>query len=518
MGLGRQILKHSSVYSATTILGKLVSFLMLPIYAHIFKTEGYGVVGMIEAGLGILTVLFIGGFNTGIMRIYHEQSDDRKKLALSTGFLVVWGLTVPIVIFPMIFSAPISQLLIGNAKYYPLICLSLVSFVFDVTSSSASTYLLINHRSLHYSAIGILKLFLGLSLNIWLVIILHVGLIGVFIASLVTSFVGTLLFHILSIKANGLGFDRHIAVQLLKFQLPMMPGDIIGFIGRQTERILVRILIGLDGVGVLEMAYKFPPLLNLLISIPFSMTWRTKSIEIADQNGAPEIIADMFSRYLFIMISAGLIMAVTIQDVLILLTPSSFWASARIVRIEIITTILTGCTTYLSFGIIYRKEMKIFSYIKSVVTPIKIAFSFTMISTWGLAGAAYSALIAEVITLVWIIRKAQGLYRIPLQYRKIGVMVAGAIVIYAMLNGNHYEGFKPAVYAREHVLPAIAGFLGSTPVGEWKSGKIINLIMLKQDQMISLFFNALFTILFIVTMPFLRKMFFSHKPNGVNNV
>jgi O-antigen/teichoic acid export membrane protein len=518
MSLGRQLFKHASIYSFATILGKLASFLMLPVYAYVFDVEGYGVIGMIEAGLGIITVLFAGGFSTAIMRIYHEQNQARKKLALSTGILIMWGLTVPIIILPLIFSASISHVLLGNAKYYPFICLSLVSFVFDVTGSSASTYLIINQRSMLYSAIGLLRLFLGLALNIWLVVILQVGLIGVFLSSLVTALVGTLLFHILAIKENGWGFDRNIAVKLLKFQLPFIPADLIGFVGRQAERIVVRILIGLQGVGILEMAYKFPPLLNLLISIPFTLAWRTKSIEIAEQEGAPEIIAGMFTRYLFFMISAGLIMAVTIQDVLILMTPPSFWTSARIARIEILTTILTGCTTYLSFGIIYRKETKIFAYVRAVVTPIKIALSFSMITMWGLAGAAYSALIAEAITTFWIVRKSQGIYRIPLQYWKIVGMAASAIVIYAMLNGNHYHSFRPAVYAREQILPVVADFLGSTPLGEWKSGKIIKLIMIKQDTVISLFFNTLLSISFIATICFLRIVFFTHKPREVNNV
>ena len=40
MSLVRNILKHSMVYSIANVLGRLVGFIMLPFYAHIFETEG----------------------------------------------------------------------------------------------------------------------------------------------------------------------------------------------------------------------------------------------------------------------------------------------------------------------------------------------------------------------------------------------------------------------------------------------------------------------------------------------
>ena len=49
---------------------------MLPFYAHIFQAEGYGVLAMIETSLGVLTILLAGGFQTAILRIYHEQKSS----------------------------------------------------------------------------------------------------------------------------------------------------------------------------------------------------------------------------------------------------------------------------------------------------------------------------------------------------------------------------------------------------------------------------------------------------------
>ena len=46
MSFTSNIFKHAAVYSGANALGKLVGFILLPFYAHIFDTEGYGIIGM----------------------------------------------------------------------------------------------------------------------------------------------------------------------------------------------------------------------------------------------------------------------------------------------------------------------------------------------------------------------------------------------------------------------------------------------------------------------------------------
>ncbi len=505
MGLGRQTLKHTAVYSIATIIGKLAGFLMLPFYAHIFQTEGYGIIAMIDTSLGILMVLLSGGFSTAILRIYHEQEAGRKGLVLSTGIQMVWVLGILIIVLPLVFSAPLSRVVLGNSNYYPLFCLSLITFVIDVAGQSASTYLIIGQRSLLFSSIGILRMFIGLFLNIWLIIILQVGLIGVFISSLVTAAICTAAFHVAAFREHGLGFDKKIAGDLLRFQLPLILGDIISFLGRQAERVMVRINIGLAGVGVLEMAYMFPPLINIFITIPFTRAWRTKSIEIAEQVDAPQIIGRMFTQYLFLLVFAGLVMGVTIQSIIELVTPADFWPAVRIAHIEIFTVILAACTTYLNFGIFYRKQTKIISYVKTTLTPVKIGLAFIMISAWGLSGAAYSALVIEGVTLAWITHKAQKMYPLPLEYMKIFTIIAGAMGIFFLLEGNRYTDFAPAVYAKAHFFPELETFLLSTQLGEWKHGRLVQMIHEKQDLFITLFLNALFSLSFLAMLPLIWR-------------
>ena len=143
MKLTRSVFRHTAVYSIATIIGKLSGFFMLPFYAHYFQTEGYGIIAMIEASLGVLTILLAGGMQTAILRIYHEKPEELKYSTLGTGLFLVWGLVIILSTFPILFSAPLSNIILDTPDYYILIILSLFSFIADVTGQSASTFLII---------------------------------------------------------------------------------------------------------------------------------------------------------------------------------------------------------------------------------------------------------------------------------------------------------------------------------------------------------------------------------------
>ncbi|MBK8508699.1 MAG: oligosaccharide flippase family protein [Candidatus Competibacteraceae bacterium] len=507
MGIGRQIFKHTAIYSVGTVLGRLASFILLPFYTHIFEAEGYGVIAMVDTSVGFLTILLTGGFQAAILRIYHEQEGEAKKWSLGTGICIVWILGILIVLLPIIFSRFLSTYILGDPEYYIFICLALIAFVIDVSGQSASTIQIIKQKSILFSVINLLQLFIGIFLNIWLVVFLNVGLIGVFISSLATAIFSSSVFHLLALRENGLKYNRDIAIQLLRFQIPLLPGEIISFLGRQAEKILVRILIGLEGMGVLEIAYKFPPLINLFITIPFQRAWRTKSIEIADQKDAPYIISLMFTRYFFLIVFVGLILAVSIENILNFMTPSAFWPAARISQIEIVTTIIGGCINYLSFGILYQKKTIILSLIKSILAPIKIILGFIFISSLGLAGAAYSALIIEIIALILIVWRAQILYKLPLDYLKFLVIIIVAIGIFLLLDNNDYTDYVFGQYISKNWFPALIDFIKTTPLNEWKSGKLIKVLQEKQHELISLILNPIFSCSFLILLPFVSSRF-----------
>ena len=496
MGQERSTFKHAAIYSFAAMLGKVIGFLMLPFYAHLLRGIGYGIIGMIDAGLGFLTGLLASGLTGAIVRFYHQEDGEDKKQVISTGIWLIAVVSVILVGLTALFSRPISGLLLGDSAHWDLICLALGCFLFDLVGKSASAILIIERRSIPFSIIGLIRLIIGLSLNIYLIIFLKMGVLGYFLSSFFTAIVPACLFLTISIRKCGLGFDRRIAREIIAFQLPLIPGCLAAFVSKQIERVLVRFMIAIESVGVLEMGYKFPALLNLLITYPFFRSWDTKRIEIAEAD-APDArikIGRMFTYSLFLLIFSGLIMAVAIKDVLQILTPPEFWDAYRIARVEILTIIMFGTTFHVNFGLFYTKDTKTWSLILGITSAIKIGLSFLFIHLWGLYGAAYSACVVEFIRMVWAGWQGLRRYRFNIEARKIAFMVLVATGVFLALSNLNLSDAGFIVNLEQNQLPSLLEALDGTFLGTWKDGKALTLLAEKGNLILCLFFRVLFSL------------------------
>jgi O-antigen/teichoic acid export membrane protein len=291
---------------------------------------------------------------------------------------------------------------------------------------------------------------------------------------------------------------------MLSFQLPLIPGTFTSFIARQIERIIVRYQIDIASLGILEMAYKFPVLIRLLITQPFMRSWFPRRIEIADEPGAPERISNMFTYFFYFMLLGGLILAIDIPTILKLLTPEEFWPGFRPARVEILSIITMSCFTYLHFGLYYSKRTDILSRINIVTSIIKVASSYVMISKWGIYGAAWSGLITATIKMIWSYIHAQRFYPLRIDWRRITFMLGTAVVIFIVVDSldtatiTSWSG--PLLERGREFLEG----LRPTWLGQWKDGRVLQVLIDKSALVLDFIIRTLLASLYLLILPLVK--------------
>lgn len=504
-GFFRDTFRHTAIYSGASVLGRLISFFMLPFYAHIFRDLGYGVIGMIDAALVFLSSLVGYQFQTAITRIYHEESDvQRKKLTVPTGTILVAGMTGILLVVSCILSRPLSHLLLGSSNYWHLICIATASFAIEMVGHSTQTILLIQRRSVLYSTIGLVRMILGIGLNILLVLILRWDLLGYFLSALAVSIVSSSISIVIATRECGFGFDRKLARRLLAYQLPLIPGSFTNFFARQIERVLVRYQIDISTLGILEMAYKFPVMIGLLIAEPFMRSWGPKQIEIADEAGAPGRMSRMFTYYLFLLLFGSLLMAVNIPVLLKLLTPPEFWPGYRVARIEIVKIIVGAWYGFFVFGLVYSKNTGKIARVTMVTAVIKVGLSYVMISNWGIYGAAWSGLIAMTVQTFWSYFLADRYYHIPIDWRRFLTSVGTAVIIFIVV--DRIDTATIAAWG-SHILDRTTEFLASMQdswLGHWKDGKVLAMLIDKIELVMELIVKTVLVLAYLALFPLIH--------------
>lgn len=490
MSLTRETLKHTAVYAGANVALKLAGLILLPVYSRLFDTEGYGILGMLEASLGLLGIVLTYGFQNAVLWLYHDVEPQRRDAVYVTavGLMAVTGMAL--VAVPLLFSSWLSGLLLGDPRYWPLIALSLVTLAIDVTAQSAATYHIIHQRSVFYSGVSLLSLSLSLSLNILLVIVWRLGLVGFCLSSLVVALVRCALFAASALRRTRVRFDLSMAWLLFRFQAPLIPAEFFAFVSRQSERFLVRYLINLDGVGILEMAYKFPPLLNYFFGSPFLLTWRATTVRVAEQPDGPRVIGGMLTGYAFGMLFLGLLMAVNLGPLITLLTPPSFWPSVRIAKVEVLNTLLAAGIGYVQFGLLYRHRTRRLATIKTAGALAKIVLSAALIASFGLAGAAYASLCVYAGVLVWTGRDAQRVYRLQIEWGRLAVLVAAALGLYALVELSMRWPGGPALRVGDIVGPIVQSLSQTWPAEGTRLGRLLSFLVREREKLGALVVNT----------------------------
>jgi O-antigen/teichoic acid export membrane protein len=501
----KDTMKHASIYSMAAMLGKMVGFLMLPFYAHILHAEGYGVIGLLDMASTLLVSMLAYGVRGANVRLYHDQADPKlKKVVISTGVTLIIGVAAIMAVPLMFFARPISATLLENANYSHLVIITLFTFILEMGGQGASSWLLIQSQSVKFAAINLLRLLVGLSLNIWLILFLDMGLNGYFLSSLFTSIVCNSVLLFIAYRNCGTRFDRTIAHEIRRYIQPLVPSGLLGFASRQVERIMVRFQIGMASVGLLEIGYKFPILIAQFVTTPFMQSWNTRRFELADQPEADRQIGEMFTYYLFLATFVGLVIAMIIKPLLVILTPPDFHLAYRIAQVEVVTLILQGVYYHLSFGLLYAKHTHTVAKLRSVVAVVKIGLSWVFISAMGILGAAWSAAIMGAVTALFGFILARRQYAIRMEWKKILLICGLAFGLFFGFSDWDASGTPVFSLISERWLPAATDAISATPLNNWKEGKLLVLLTERNLPMTEVIIKGFMALLFGLLAPIIH--------------
>ena len=106
----KQLVGQTAIYGTTTILGRLLNYLLVPFHTYIFlEPSAYGIVGDLYAWVALFLVLLTYGMETTFFR-FSEMEKDRDNVFKTTLTCIL--ITSTLFIFGgLLFHHPIANLL-----------------------------------------------------------------------------------------------------------------------------------------------------------------------------------------------------------------------------------------------------------------------------------------------------------------------------------------------------------------------------------------------------------------------
>ena len=446
----------------TTIFTNVISIFSISIFTRNLSPEDYGFYALSLLYGSVIVGICNFGLSTGYERDFFENKNrfDSGGL-LYTTVLFVTTITITVALFLFSFKETLSNLIFGSSQNGYLL---FFSFIY-LGLSSIKNYFLIYFKNSEnarlYFIYTVIDSLFSLIISFLLIFFFKMGVLGLAVGQFLGTF-SIILFVIYSIacrekfKLNTLGF-----LKTFKDSFPLSVKILVGIIGGNLDKVILGKLDVISGLGIYNFGQKVGYLsFTFINSIHplFNPTVYRIMFEKGKNGGV--LIGKYLTKYLYISIFGALIISFFSEELIIIISPSSYYKSIDIATIFA----MLYATTF--FGmipqLIYANKTKLIS----LISILSILFNFIIISffifKWGTIGAAFGSLFSGLIICFVSFFIYQKYYYINWEFKKINLILLlffGSSIILILL--RHYSIHSPARFVFKLIIIYIYYLIGS---------------------------------------------------------
>jgi O-antigen/teichoic acid export membrane protein len=407
------LLRHSLTYSLVPVIGRVISFLMLPFYTAVLSEAEYGVIAI--ADLLLVALQQILGLNLlgGMVRLYHDQRDERDRRAVISSTILILGAATWIACLgALVFRDDLTWLVFGRGQegvgpwaLDDVLTLCLLIVPLQLTTQAGLYYLMAQHRSGTYSAVQMAKLVVELALKIGLMSGLGLGMRGFFLSVLAGEALATLGLTGWALRDVGLRIDGRVFRPVLRYALPLIPVGLCQLGLHQLDRRLLEALspqgIALTYVGIYNLGYQLGAGVNQAVGGPFQQSWQPWIYKVGDPRERADTVARVTSYALIVIAAASLAPILFAREVVIVIVqgsenPDGFRQAWRVIPWVSAGYVLWNVYQMAQVPLFIDKATRPLLWINLAALVVNVALNFWLVpleTPWGrFMGAAFATL------------------------------------------------------------------------------------------------------------------------------
>lgn len=449
MSQAKRMLKHSSIYAVGNLSRQIVGFIMLPVYTRFLTPADYGVVALLILMVSLIELLFGARLFQAVPKFYYDQDDEqRSRSVVSTALLLTSAISAVTVFAVIAFRNPVSGVFFGSSQYGHLVAIFSVMILTQALELYSLGFVRIQKRPWLFVGAGAVKLVLQLGLNIWLVVMLEWGVLGVAVSNAAASIVFSAGMTFYTLWHTGLTFSREIAKKMLIFSWPLWLSGLAGLYVGSSNRYFIRIFSSLDDVGLFGLAAKFGTIITLLVWTPFSQYWQVERFDIYRQSNPLPVYQSVFKMISMLLVAVGLGIAIFADPIIRLMAAPEFHSAGKAVPFLVFSGIFHCLTIFTNFSFLVKEKTSWMTYNSYATAVVATVFYFALIPVLGFIGAAQALLIAEVVQFLIAFYLAKRCYDMELSLRPLAIYLCISVVALSFSYDMHFEDLITDIAAR----------------------------------------------------------------------
>lgn len=421
--------RETAVYGLSTVVGRLLNFILLPLYTHLLAPAEYGIVATAFAYIAFLNVLYSHGMDQAYLRFASPDQGGPSRQTFATPLWSVAGVSL-VGSAILLLGADGFALGVGLPAWSVRLAAGIVTL--DALQAVPLAELRRDHRAWYYVGVKTFNIVVNLGLNLLFVWQWRMGAEGVFWASCAASAGSLALLAPVLTERLRPAFSAPLLREMLRFSLPYVPAGLAAMAVQLIDRPILAALTNEATVGLYQANYRLGIALAMAVNM-FDAAWRPFFLERGNRPDAPRVFGLVMTYW--VLGSAALFLALSLfMPELVRITVFGrpvihprYWQGLTIVPVVLFAHLLHG--VYLNFmpQVLLPKRSERVAYATGIGAAVNVAANLALIPRLGMAGAAWAALLgygAMAASLYWLGRKLMAVPYETLRLAKVGGALA----------------------------------------------------------------------------------------------
>lgn len=391
-----KLAKSTAIYFIGSFGSKILSFLLIPIYANYLTEEAYGSYDLINTIIQIaypaITLML-----DNALYVYLIGTDDSQRKKDIIAFAVR----------TLIFNGIIAIILcvVVNSFYHFKYIEWIISWLFTYSIYTMWIQLCRGmHQQKLYSFTGVVVTAITLVGNIIGLLVLKQDYRFLMISNCVAYIVSLIIveskIHVIKDLRNGHP-TKELKRELLKYAVPLLPNQLSWWILNVSDRLMLVFFLGTGANGLYAMASKIPAILNVVHSI-FASAWSDDILSASSMKETEQYAGRIYNMYIKVMIGIAIVLISGNRLLFRFVVGGNFIEAYRYTYFLYIGFIFGSIGSLLgAFYGYYKKSLNV-SLSTILAALVNFLINLLFMKRYGIQVASISTCIGSIV--IWIVR------------------------------------------------------------------------------------------------------------------
>jgi O-antigen/teichoic acid export membrane protein len=444
------------VYGLPSIIGRLLSYLLVPLYTYTFIPHEYGKVSYLYAYISFINIILTYGMETSLFN-FSRLEEDKKKV-YSTILLSVISTSVLFIAIVSMFRQSVAGLMDLPEHPEYIVWLAIILSM-DAISAIVFAKLRQLNKARRFATIKALNIMIYICSNLFFILLCpkisahpdsifysavqwvynpNIGVGYIIISNVIASAVTLLMVapDMLSawvpVQKDSVNFDSALWKKMMPYALPLVFAGLAGMVNETLDRVLLVYLLPEDvrwqQGGIYSACYKISIIVTMFVQA-FKYASEPYFFASAKEKDFAKNFADIVKYFIIACLLVSLGTLLNLSWIKYFVGPK-YWAGLDVVPILLLANLCLGIFYTLSIWYKLANKTLYGAYLTIIGAIITIGLNIYWIPRIGYIGCAWATLIcyATVMVLSYFMSRKQ----LPVKYDflRIGIYFGLSLILY----------------------------------------------------------------------------------------